>query len=89
MGDIKHTTKEQKLKKLKTTLFCFKSRIMKLRFDLSNEDRKCFNRLHDSLRAALRTDKDSKALYNKLSTYIDMSNDELWESDILELFRRT
>ena len=88
MGDIKHTTKAQKLKKLKTTLFNFKSRIMKMRFGLSKDDRRAFDRLNDKLRTSLHTNAATKALYNKLHTYIDMSNDELWESDILELFRK-
>jgi len=73
--------------KRKSTLFNFKSRIMKMRFGLTKDDRRSFDRLNDKLRTSLHTNAATKVLYNKLHKYVDMTNEELWESDILELFR--
>jgi len=68
--------------KRKSTLICFRNRILKMRFGLNKLTRRNFSRLDNGLKRGHLKSIGSREMYEILHKYINMSNNELFQSDI-------
>lgn len=71
--------------KRRTTLLNFRNRILLMRFGLDSETQKKFSRLDNALRRGHLKSVGSKRLYVIFHPYINMTNDELFESNVFDI----